>query len=81
MKELEVQNNLLNEQLREAKEKQPDIAPFRNQASLLQKELNQILLKLSREMYKVKQIETRLKELANNGTELRKKFFDMAEIL
>ena len=32
-------------------------------------------------MYKVKQIETRLKELANNGTELRENFFDVVEIL
>ena len=61
MKELEVQNNLLNEQLQATKEKQLDIAPFRNQASLLQKELNQNLLKLSREMYRVKHIEERLK--------------------
>ena len=35
VKELEVQNNLLNEQLQEAKEKQLDIASFRNQALLL----------------------------------------------
>ena len=37
VKELKVQNNLLNEQLQAAKEKQLDIAPFRNQASSLQK--------------------------------------------
>ena len=37
VKELEVQNNFLNEQLQAVKEKQLDIAPFRNQASSLQK--------------------------------------------
>ena len=63
---LEVQNNLLN------------IAPFLNQASLLQKELNQNFLKLVGEMYKVKQIEARLKEIAQNVAEIWKNFFDVA---
>ena len=47
-----------------------DIAPFRNQASLLQKELNQVLLKLAGKMYKVKQIEERLKEIVQNAAQL-----------
>ena len=41
-----------------------DISPFQNLASMLQKEINQVLLSLAGEMYKVKQIEVRLKELA-----------------
>ena len=42
-----------------------DITPFRNQASMLQNEVNQVLLRLEGEMYKIKQIEVRLKELAS----------------
>ena len=45
---------------------------------MLQKDLNQVLLKLAGEMYKVKQIEARLKERAENAAELWKKFFDVA---
>ena len=45
IKELDIQNILLAEKLKVANEKHPYIAPFRNQASLLQNEINQILLK------------------------------------
>ena len=60
VKELEVQNNFLNEKLQAAKEKQLDIAPFCNQASSLQKEINQIFLRLAGEMYRIKKNEARL---------------------
>ena len=43
--------------------------------------MNQILLKLSREMYKAKHIESRLKETTQNATELWKNFSDVAEIV
>ena len=61
VEDLQTQNYLLVEQLKVENEKQFDIAPFRNQASSLQKEVNQILLRLAGEMYKIKQIEARLK--------------------
>ena len=73
MEELEAQNNLLKEQLQAAKEKQIDITPFRNQALVLQKGINKILLRLAGEMYKIKQIEARLKELALNSSEFWKR--------
>ena len=38
-----------------------DITPFRNLASMLQKEINQVLLNLAEEMYKVRQMEDILK--------------------
>ena len=38
-----------------------DITAFRNLASMLQKEINQALLNLAEEMYKVKQMDDRLK--------------------
>ena len=40
-----------------------EITPFRNLASRLQKEINQVLLNLAEEMYKVRQMEDRLKEI------------------
>ena len=38
-----------------------DITPFQNQALVLQKEINKVLLRLTGEMYRIKQIEVRLK--------------------
>ena len=46
-----MQKNLLDKQLKVANEKQLDITPFHNQGPLLQKEINQIQLKLAEEMY------------------------------
>ena len=64
VEELESQNNFLKEKLQATKEKQIDITPFRNQASVLQKGIQNILLRIVGEMYRIKQIEARLKELA-----------------
>ena len=38
-----------------------DITPFINLSSMLQKDINQVLQNLVEEMYKVKQMEDRLK--------------------
>ena len=38
-----------------------DITSFRHLASRLQKEINQVLLNIAEEMYKVRQMEDRLK--------------------
>ena len=51
------------------KEKQMDITPLWNLASILQKEINQVLLNVAGEMYRVKQIEDRLKELELSWTQ------------
>ena len=72
---------MLAEQLKVENEKKLDMAPFRNQASLLQKEINQILLKLAGDMYRVKQIEARLKEIALGSSKFRKKLSDVTELL
>ena len=45
-----------------------DITPFGNLASRLQKEINQVLLNLVEEMYKVKQMEDKLKEIRLHST-------------
>ena len=45
-----------------------DITPFINLSSRLQKEINQVLMKLVEEMYKVKQMEDRLKEIKLGST-------------
>ena len=70
---IRTRNHLLVEQLKVENEKQQDIAPFRNQASSLQKEVNQILLRLVGEMYMIKQIEARLKEIELSSSEFRKR--------
>ena len=69
IEELEAQNLSLKEQLQVAEEKQMEITPFRNLASRLQKEINQVLLKLAEEMYKVKQVEDILKEIKLGSTQ------------
>ena len=54
-------------------EKQLDVSPFRSQACLLQREINQFQVKLAEEMYNIKQIEARLKEIAHDSSELKKR--------
>ena len=58
-----------------------DITPFRNQALMLQKEINKVLLRLAREMYRIKQIEVRLKELAFSSLEFRKTLSEVVELV
>ena len=48
---------------------------------MLQREINQILLKLVGEMYIIKQIEARLKEIAHSSSEFKKKLSDVAELV
>ena len=64
-----------------ANEKQLDIAHFRNQASSLQKEVNQILLRLAGEMYRIKQIEARLKEIALSSSKFQKRLLDVVDLV
>ena len=54
-------------------EKQLDLTPFCSQACLLQREINQVQLKLVEEMYTIKQIRARLKEIAHDSSEFIKK--------
>ena len=58
-----------------------DITPFWNQASMLQKEINQALLSLAGETYRVKQIEVRLKELALRSSEFQKILSEVVELV
>ena len=58
-----------------------DITPFRNQASVLQKGINQISLRLAGEMYTIKQSEARLKELALSSSEFRKRLSEVVELV
>ena len=58
-----------------------DNLPFKNLASMLQKEINQVLLSLAGEMYRVKQIEDRLKELELNSTQFRRRLLDVVELV
>ena len=58
-----------------------DITPFRNLASLLQKEINQVLLSLAGEMYRVKQIEVRFKELALSSSKFYRILSEVVELV
>ena len=79
--DLRTQNHLLVEQLKVANEKQLDIAPFRNQVFLLQKEVNHSLLRMVGETYMTKQIEARLKEIALSSLEFWKRLSDVVELV
>ena len=81
IKEMGAQNLSLKEQLQVVEEKQMDITPFRNLASRLQKEINQVLLKFAEEMYKVKQVEDRLKEINLVSTQFRRRLSDVVELV
>ena len=48
---------------------------------MLQKGINQIVLTLAREMYRIKQIEARLKELALSSLEFLKRLSDVVELV
>ena len=58
-----------------------DITPFWNQASILQKEINKVLLSLTGEMYRVKQIEVKLKELELISSEFQRRLSDVVELV
>ena len=81
VEELEMHNSFLDQQLKVENEKQLDISPFRNQASLLQTEINQIQLNLEGEMYRIQQIEARLNEMAHSSSEFRKNLSEVAELV
>ena len=58
-----------------------DITPFRNLASMLQKEINQVLMNLVGEMYRVKQIEDILKELELSSKKFQRRLPDVVELV
>ena len=61
--------------------KHPDITPFHGQACLMQRKINQVQLKLAEEVYKIKQIEARLKEIADKSSDFRKELSQVAELV
>ena len=58
-----------------------DITPFWNQASMLQKEINHLLFSLAGEMYRVKQIKDRSKELELISTQFQRRLLDVVELV
>ena len=48
---------------------------------MLQKGIHKILLRLVREMYRIKQVETRLKELALNLSKFQKRLSEVVELV
>ena len=80
-KELETKNNLLDKQLKIANEKQADVTPFHSQACILLRKINQVQLKLAKELYKIKKIEAILKEIENNSLEFQKILSEVTELV
>ena len=62
-------------------EKQPDITPFCGQACLMQRKIHQVQLKLAEEVYKIKKMEARLKEISDNSSDFRKGLLEFAELV
>ena len=58
-----------------------DITPSRNLASMLQKEINQVLLNLAKEMYKVKQMEDILREIKLGSRQFQRILSNVVELL
>ena len=61
--DMEAQNSSLETQLKIANERQVYITPFQEKAFLIRRKIYQVQLKLVEEVYKIKQAETRLKEI------------------
>ena len=66
--ELEDLNSLLEEKLKVFKEKQLDLIPFHSQSYLMQRKIHQVQLKLVGDLYRIKKIEVRLKEITDNSS-------------
>ena len=58
-----------------------DITAFRNLASMLQKEINQVLLNLAEDMYKARQMKDRLKEIRLGSTQFRRRLSYVVEMV
>ena len=58
-----------------------EITPFMNLSSILQKEINHVLLNLAEEMYKARQMEDRLKEIKLGSTQFRRRLSDVVELV
>ena len=79
VEELEEQNRILENQLKAASERQCDITPFRNHAFLIQRNMHQVQLKRTDKIYKIKQEETRLKEISSLSIDFRQGLLKYAE--
>ena len=79
VKELEVQNQSLETQLKTTNERNPDITPFHDQAFLIRRKNHQAKLKLAEEIYKVKQVETRLNEIAEKSLNFREGLLEVGK--
>ena len=58
-----------------------NITLFWNQASMMQKEINQFLLSLTGEMYRFKQIEVRMKELALKSLKFQRRLSQVVDLV
>ena len=64
-----------------SKENQFDITPFRSQAFLMKNKIHQVHLKLAEELYRIKQIEVRLKEITDTSSKFSKRVLEVVELI
>ena len=81
VEELEAQNNYLEVLFKETNERKIDITPLQEHALLLSRKIYQFQLKLVEEVYKIKQVETRLQEISVISMDFRMRTLEIAEII
>ena len=79
VEELEEHNRSLETQLKAANERHLDITPFQEQEFLIWWKIYQVQLKLVEEVYKIKQVESRLQEISAISIDFRTKLLEVAE--
>ena len=77
--EMEVHNQSLQTYLNTTIERQHDITPFHDQACLIQRNIHQVQLKIAEEIYKIKQAETRLKEISTLSIDFSLRMLNVVE--
>ena len=77
--ELEAQNISLEVLLKATNEWNMDIKPMREHALLLRGKIYEVQVKLTEEVFKIKQVEARLQEISVVATEFKAKTQDIVE--
>ena len=81
VEEIETLDSSLEKHLKMANEKHPNITPFHCQAYLMHTKIHQVQLKMVEEVFKIKQIEARLKEIEDRSLDFMKEFSEVTELV
>ena len=75
---MEAQESSLENYLKTTNERQLDITPFREKSFLIRRKIYQVQLKLAKEVYNIKQVETRLQEISEISIDFRTMLLEVA---